>query len=88
MNIDNYQLNEDDIAIWRRFKDGESAFSIGKSLDMGRESVLKIVLLVDYQMATSKFFERELDYEGCPVATRIDVQVPTDLDELEEWLKR
>jgi hypothetical protein len=85
-------LTEENINIWRRFKNGETASSIAESFDrvgdVGVSTVLRIVLLVESEMATSHlFFEVEFDAEGCPVATRKEVVPPSGDTALEQWLR-
>lgn len=81
------QPSDEDIEIWRRFKGGETTEAIAKSIDAGKSTVLKIVLLVESGMATSKFYNVEFDSEGCPDPVSVKVRPPKNLKKLEEWLK-
>lgn len=43
-----------EFGVWRRFKDGESAKSIAKSLALPQSAILRMVLLTDREMGTSR----------------------------------
>ncbi len=89
-----FSPSEADIEIWRRFRDGESAFQISQRFDsvgdVGVSTVLKIVLSVESEMATSSlFFDMEYDTEGCPSPIRKEkVRPPQQNADLENWLRQ
>lgn len=79
-------MNEHEI--WRSFKGGESAQAIASRLNLGRGTILKIVLYIEADRATSRFFDMQYDEEGCPDPVPQRPQIPADLDKLENWLWR
>jgi hypothetical protein len=93
MTLSIESIREEDIELWRRFRSGESAASLARhfdrSGDVGVSTVLKIVLLVESEMATSPlFFKMEHDGEGCPNPVRKEkVRPPDGNAALESWLR-
>ena len=81
---------DDDVEVWRRFHAGESVQQIAKSLDLGKKTVLLIVLSVEQEMGSSCLFhENATDAEGCPdPIPKQNIKIPSTIDGLERFLRK
>ena len=82
-------LTEDDIDIWRHFQTGESVASISRQIELSPDSVLRIILWVDCQIAnSSRFFRIVLnEYDGSVEdSIYLKPKIPP-VNKLEKWLR-